>query len=204
MCSIAGLQAIALTDHNTTGNCEAFLHFTREYGLIGLPGMELSTREEVHVICLFPTLEQAKAWNAIVYSSLPNILNRPERFGRQVIRDTQDAEVSEEPKYLLQATDIGIYDVSRQVQELGGIAYPAHIDRGSFSLLSNLGLWDPDMGFTLAEHTRQADMSKLPHIPYVISSDAHRLEDIPDAKYVINVETASPNGILKALRQLSL
>ena len=202
MCHLAGVQACALTDHNTTRNCRAFLRQAEEYGLLAVPGMELTTAEEVHVVCLFADIDRAEAFSDYVYDRLPDIPNRPARFGNQILCDEQDNSLGQEPRFLLSATDIGIYDVPMLVESYGGIAFPAHIDRSSFSLLSNLGLWDPDMGFSFAERTRAAEVDKLPKIPYLISSDAHRLENIPDAENLLKILTKTPAGLIDALRRL--
>ena len=71
MCALAGLDIVALTDHNTTGNCAAFCAAAERYGLLALPGMELTTLEEAHIICLFPDLACASAFDAIVHHRLP-------------------------------------------------------------------------------------------------------------------------------------
>lgn len=151
MCALAGQNVVALTDHNTVGNCAAFCGAAQRHGLIALPGMELTCMEEVHVICLFPTVEQAQQFGSVIYTHLPDIPNRPEFFGHQLYMDEADTVLGEEPRMLAGTTDLSIYDVPPLVAQFEGICYPAHIDRPSFSLLSNLGLWDSSMGFSCAE-----------------------------------------------------
>ena len=202
MCKLAGLDAVALTDHNTSANCRAFLKHAGGYGLIALPGMELTTSEEVHVVCLFAGLDGAERFSDQIYTRLPGIKNRPERFGNQWLCDDEDNRTGQLDKFLLNATDIGIYDVAGMAADFGGIAFPAHIDRDSFSLLSNLGLWDNGMGFAFAERTRTADLLRLPDIPYLVNSDAHRLDTVPDAEFRLDVEALSAQSIIDALRKL--
>jgi hypothetical protein len=202
MCKLAGLDAVALTDHNTSANCRAFLKYAGEYGLIALPGMELTTREEVHVVCLFAGLDGAEDFAEEVYARLPDFPNRPHRFGNQLICDETDSVTGFLDKLLLNATDIGIYDVAKMAEGFGGIAFPAHIDRDSFSLLSNLGLWDDGMGFRFAERTRNAGLSRLPGIPYLINSDAHRLDAVPNAEFRLDLEKPDAQSIIDALRKL--
>ena len=155
MCALAGYDIVALTDHNTVDNCPAFCRAAEQRGLLALPGMELTTAEEVHVICLFPDLDSAAAFGALVRRSLPPVENRPDFFGRQLVMDGEDHILREETALLAGASGIGIYQAAALVSQFGGVAYPAHIDRSSFSVLSNLGLWDPGMGFSLAELSRQ-------------------------------------------------
>jgi PHP family Zn ribbon phosphoesterase len=204
MCKLAGLDVVALTDHNTTLNCPAFCAAASKLGVIALPGMELCTREEVHVICLFPSLEQASFFCSYVYQHMTKKENNPVILGRQVIMDASDCVVGEESRLLSGATDIGIYDVASQVAQYGGTAFPAHIDRPSFSLLSNLGLWDPGMGFTLAELSHHCpdhftERSDLVGIRYLSNSDAHELDQICDAQNDMEVSERTPSAVLKWL-----
>lgn len=202
MCKLAGLEAVALTDHNSSANCRAFLRHAEEYGLLALPGMELTTSEEVHVVCLFAGIDAAEDFSGEVYKRLPDIANRPERFGDQLVCDENDHVIRQLDKLLISATDIGIYDVAEMAAARGGIGFPAHIDRDAFSLLSNLGLWDDGMGFRFAERTRRADLAKLPDIPYLINSDAHRLDAVLDAEFRLELETLTAQSIIDALRKL--
>ena len=155
MCRLSGLDVAALTDHNTCGNCPAFCEAAEAYGLLAIPGMELCTLEEVHVVCLLPDLDRAMAFQAEVYRRMEGRTNDPAIFGRQLLMDVDDNVVGEEPALLAGAASIGVYEAAALAESFGGVAYPAHIDRDSFSLLSNLGLWDPAMGFPLAEVSRR-------------------------------------------------
>lgn len=208
MCMLAGIEVAALTDHNTTGNCRAFCRAAENQGLLALPGMELTTREEVHVICLFSDLEQAEGFGAEVYDRLPPLKNDPDVFGRQLYRNEFDEPRGEEPRLLAGAAGIGVYEAAAMAERWGGLAYPAHIDRPSFSLISNLGLWDPQMGFSLAELSRHGDPEEwkkrpdLNGVSFVTSSDAHYLHEIPDAAHTIEVEERTPEAVLDALRRL--
>lgn len=205
MCALAGLDIAALTDHNATGNCAAFCKAAAEYGLLALPGMELTTREEVHVVCLFETLEGAADFGAYVRDRLPDTPNDPALFGPQVLMDAGDGVLGEETAFLAGAADIGIYDVSGLVTGYGGLALPAHIDRPSFALLSNLGLWDSDMGFPLAEVSKNCppdlfDRPDLRGVRHITACDAHYLDQIPDAHQFMALEEKTPRAVLDWLR----
>ena len=207
LCRLAGLDVAALTDHNTCGNCPAFCAAARAYGLLALPGMELCTLEEVHVICLFPGLDQAMAFQDLVYPRLGDRGNDPEIFGRQVRMDVDDRVLGEEPRLLAGAADIGVYEVHTLAESCGGVAYPAHIDRDSFSLLSNLGLWDPALGFPLAEVSRRCppDLFQrrrdLEGVRFLTGSDAHYLDQIQDAHQWMEVPAPTPQAVLDWLRR---
>lgn len=206
MCALAGLEVVALTDHNTVGNCPAFLAAAHRNGLLALPGMELTTREEVHTVCLFPDLPSAQAFGALVREKLPPIANNTERFGRQIIMDENDNILGEETAFLAGAADIGVYDVAALVASHGGVAFPAHIDRPSFSLLSNLGLWDPDMGFPLAEVSPNcpSELDQRPDLKgvrFITNCDAHYLHQIPDGKQSMELAACTPEAVIQWLRQ---
>ena len=206
MAALNGLEVVALTDHNTARNCPAFLKWTEHYGLIGIPGMELCTSEEVHVVCLFPELEQADAFSRHVGGLLPSIPNNSRAFGRQLLMDSGDTVLGEETHLLAGAADIGLQEVPELVASFGGLAYPAHIDRPSNSLLSQLGLWDPDLRFPLAEVSLYCpddlfDRPDLRGLRHISGCDAHDLDQIPDAHQYMDVPEATAAAVLHWLKQ---
>ena len=108
MGSLCGLQLMALTDHNSCGNCRAFLQACRQYGIVGVPGMELTTAEEIHLVCLFPDLEQAEAFDRAVQTKRFPIRNKPAVFGNQYYMDAEDKVLGEEPNLLIPATRLDL------------------------------------------------------------------------------------------------
>lgn len=201
MCALAGIGVIALTDHNTCGNCAAFCRAAEHYGLLALPGMELTTAEEAHVVCLFPGLDEADAFSALVRERLPPLDNDPNLFGPQIYMDEEEHILGEETAFLVGAASIGIYEVAALARSYGGAAYPAHIDRPSFSLLANLGLWDSAMGFPVAEISKNCpaglfDRPDLRGVPHFDGSDAHYLEQIRDAHQYMELPERSPRAVL--------
>ncbi len=206
MAKLLGLDVIALTDHNTSRNCAAAMAVGRKIGLLVIPGMELTTSEDIHAVCLFPTLEKALAWDAYVDAHRIKVRNRAEIYGRQVIMDENDEEIGEIASLLLPATEISIMNAYEKVKAFGGICYPAHIDRDSLSILSVLGEIDASCGFKTAE---LADRSKLEalraqhpilntlHI--VTGSDAHYLENMREAENWLEPETLTAEAVLAAL-----
>ena len=205
MCALAGLEVVALTDHNTCGNCAPFCRAAEHYGLLALPGMELTCAEEAHVVCLFPGLAQADAFSALVREKLPPLKNDPAVFGPQIYMDEEDRALGEEDAFLAGASSIGIYDAAALAASFGGVAYPAHIDRPSFSLLANLGFWDPAMGFSVAEISKNCppdlfDRPDLQGIPHFDGSDAHYLDQIQDAHQYMALRSRTPQAVLDWLR----
>ena len=207
MAKLAGYDVIALSDHNSSKNCPAFLKACHEYGITGIPGMELNTRDEVHILCLFSDLDAAMRFDEFVYRRLPDIDNKPEMFGEQLIMDEYDKILGTEKKLLINAADIGIYEVGAIVTGLSGVAIPSHIDRSSFSLLSNLGFYDRTLGFDVVELTCTADLNRmvvnnpeLDGLRFVVNSDAHVLAAIQDASKVIETRGTEPADIIEAIK----
>jgi hypothetical protein len=197
MAALKGLDIIALTDHNTSKNCPAFLSAAKKAGVLALPGMELTTAEEVHAICLFGKLEQAMAFDSYVSGLLPGIKNRPEIYGPQVLLDENDRETGHLDILLANATGVSFYDLSSLMDQFGGIYFPAHIEKPSFSIISNLGFFPPDCPMHAVEIK---DRSKHPSLleenpaisglPVLTNSDAHYLWDISERVNKLDAETA--------------
>ena len=206
MAKLLGMDVIALTDHNTCLNCEAAMKVGEEIGLLVIPGMELTTSEDIHAVCLFPTLEKALAFSQYVDENRIHIRNKAEIYGRQVIMNENDEEIGEIEDLLLPGSFIGMYDAYRKAQEFGGICYPAHIDRDSLSILSVLGEIDPWCGFRTAE---LADISRLPELRekhpildsmnIITCSDAHYLENMRDAQNTLELPELTREAVIAYL-----
>lgn len=198
MAKILGYDIIALTDHNTALNCPAAVEVGKNIGITVVPGMELCTAEEIHTVCLFSEVKCALDFSDCVHSRMPPIKNRTEIFGEQLVTDAKDNVVATEELLLTNASDIGIDRVAEIVAEFGGIAYPAHIDRSSYSVISVLGTLYPELNFTAAELTPIADDGKykedypiLQKMKIMHSSDAHYLENMLEAKHFIELDECS-------------
>ena len=139
LAKIFGYDIIALTDHNSCKNCESAMKIGEKIGITVVPGMELCTSEEIHNVCLFPTLESALAFSDYIYSTLPPIPNREKIFGEQLIMDDADGVLGKEEILLTTASSISVSDLNELVDKFDGVCYPAHIDRNSYSIISALG-----------------------------------------------------------------
>lgn len=207
MAALAGLQVIAVADHNTTKNVPAAMAVGEQSGVLVVPAMELTTKEDIHVLCLLPSLEQAEAFREYVYARLPQRKNRPKAFGHQYVMDAQDEILEEEPQLLSFGADIGIYEVKALLEQYEGLAVPAHIDRASYSLIGVMGLVDPEMGFSVYETTiacdRQALMEKYYFTGgFLSNSDAHDLIAIQDAARTLEISELTPRSVIEAVRNL--
>lgn len=207
MAKMLELDAIALTDHNTCLNCAAVMKAGSKVGLVVVPGMELCTSEEVHLVCLFPSLSSAMAFSRYVESHSPAVRNRPDIFGRQIIMDENDCETGEYDRLLISASGISASKAPQAVMAHGGICFPAHIDRSAYSIISNLGTITQAMGFRVAEVSDAGNPEKLgseyPALRDMMimrSSDAHNLETMCRDSQVLDVHEMTVEGIIKRLR----
>lgn len=186
MASISGLDAIAVTDHNSTKNVRAAVLAAKSCGITVIPGMEVETAEEVHILTLYPTQAAAEYVSNEVYKALPDIKNRPEIFGEQVIMNESDEIVGYEEKLLISPTSLSINELFYLVHECGGLFIPAHIDRHSYSVLTNLGFIPDDIPINHIEISKGVEdltayLNSRPELSdYKIfrNSDAHYLENI--------------------------
>lgn len=188
MGELNGLDIMALTDHNTCKNCPAFFEAAKRHGILAVAGMELTTAEDIHVVCLFENLKKAMAFDKAVSERRILIPNREDIFGNQIICDSEDNIMGNEPYLLSNATTIGLDEAPALVEQYGGICYPAHIDRDSNGVISVLGVFPESPVFCAAEvhFAEKADeyslLSRIPREKIIISSDAHVLWDIKEQR----------------------
>ncbi|MCX8024497.1 MAG: PHP domain-containing protein [Thermanaerothrix sp.] len=201
-----GITLIAITDHNGTANIGAVQAAAAGSGLTVLPGMELQTREDIHVLCLFDTLEQAQAWQTLVDQALPPLKNQPEFFGDQLIVDKEGEFIAREERLLLVATSFSLEEAWQRVTELGGLFIPAHVDRKTFGLIETLGFVPPTLPVEALEISRHLKLnhvpSRLPQIsgyPLIQSGDVHRLDEFLGSTF-FEIESPTIAEIRMALR----
>lgn len=209
MAKILGMDIIALTDHNSCQNCKSAIEVGKSIGLTVIPGMELCTSEEAHVVCLFPDIVSSDNFSEYILSTMPDVKNRPSIFGDQFIMDTADGIIGTQEKLLTLASSISISYVHDTVSEFGGVCYPAHIDRSSFSVISNLGMITPDMNFSAVEMTDNADREKMKAEHPIISnakimsgSDAHYLENMKEAQHQLELPECTATAVIEYLKKL--
>jgi PHP family Zn ribbon phosphoesterase len=203
-----GLGLITITDHNAAENCAALLRAAEGTGLAVLPGMEVQTSEEVHVLCLFDTLEQVLTWQGTVFDHLPDRPNPEEVLGAQFVVDATGDYIRTESRLLLTSTDLTLADVVRRVRSLGGLPIPAHVDRPAFSLLANLGFVPPGLEVPALELFRLTEPAEairrwpdLAGWPLIRDSDAHRLDELgPRLKFSVAAPTVAELGLALAGR----
>ncbi len=186
MAALSGLDTIAISDHNTIGNVKAAMEVGKSCGVNVIPGMEVETSEEVHILTLYPSLEAAEVVAKEVYKRLPDIKNKTEIFGEQIYMDCDDNIVGYEDRLLISPANITFDELYDLVKSVGGLFIPAHVDRHSYSVLTNLGFIPEEFDIKFIEvSTATTDLesylqarSDLKKYKVFRNSDAHYLENM--------------------------
>jgi hypothetical protein len=200
-----GLKLMALTDHNSSLNCPAFAKLSHKYGIVPVYGMEATTSEEIHTLCLFTNLEACMTFSEFAYSIITPFLNNPEKTGDQVYVDEDDNIEGEVEYYLINPLDLSIDNIGEKVSEYGGIVIPAHVDRIAFSMTSQLGIVvnGPWAAVECVRIPPVDSFTKDPldtlGFPLITSSDAHFPEHVARRSFNldVNIEELLPNGTEK-------
>ncbi len=207
MAKIKGLDAIAITDHNSCENVSACMEVGKENDLIVIPGMELQTREDVHVLCLFSELDTALEFQNFVYSKLPPLKNNVNLFGEQLIFDKYDNIIGHNERLLLTASDLTLNDAFKKVNELNGAFIPAHIDRDNFGIVFTLGFIPKDLTMSTVEYSSKDGLQKLIKCGFVEngynfihSSDAHYLENLLEQENEMEIDELKVRNIINKLK----
>lgn len=200
MCSMLGLDAIAVSDHNTALNLPAVFTAAEQTNLLVVPAIEVCTNEEVHVLCLFYTLNDALSFGMEIYEFLPAIENQEDIFGKQLIMDENDFIIANEPRLLINALTISIDRLLKIVSGYDGIAIPAHVDKSSNSIISNLGFIPSEYNFSCIEvknleNNIDFDGKKISN------SDAHYLEHIAEPSNYVDIKEKSVKCIINYLKE---
>lgn len=209
MAKLLGLDVIALTDHNTCKNCPATIEAGKKAGVCVVPGMELSTSEDIHMVCLFADVNSALKFSDYVNDHRLHIENNPEIYGRQIIMNAEDEQTGEEKDLLLMATEISIESAYEAVKSFGGFCYPAHIDRDSYSVTAVLGDLTPECNHGVAGISYDADeamlrkLYSLESVKLIQSSDAHYLENMKEAKNIIQLPELSAEAVVGYFKNIS-
>lgn len=198
---LAGADIIAIADHNSAKNLPAAKIACHEYGLLLLPAIEVTTADEIHVVCYFKSVEDALKMGEIIYNALPSFEYDTNIWGKQLVVDENDIITDSIQKLLTNACSLDIYDLYKLCTELGAIAVPAHVEKDSYSLLSVLGFAPEDIAINIIEMKapeKYEALCKTGRLPtsceILTSSDAHCVEDI--AK---NLQDLKQNSILYGL-----
>src|SRR5215216_4562881 len=178
------IDLIAITDHNASANVRAVQKAAQGTSLTVLPGMEVQSREDVHLLALFENVETLEKWQLEVDEALPNLPNNTDYFGEQFIVDETGEFICNEPRLLLTATNFSIDEIFERVMALGGVVIPAHVERTSYGLFPSLGLISDEWQVLALEISRLTTPEKVAvtfpatrKYPLIQSGDVHRLDD---------------------------
>ena len=203
------IDIIAITDHNASANVAAVQKAAHGTTLPVFGGMEVQTREDVHLLCLFDHTETLANWQALVDSALPNLKNNAEFLGEQFIVDEEGNFIRSEPRMLLTSTHFSIDEIFNKVNALGGLVIPAHVDRNSYGLFPTLGLLSPNWPILSLEISRHISPEKaaslypfIKNTPLIQSGDVHRLDEFL-GKTIFTIDQPSLAEIRMAFRNES-
>ncbi|MDR0758854.1 MAG: PHP domain-containing protein [Treponema sp.] len=190
-----GIRVMALTDHNSSLNCPAFSRLAPRYGVVPLYGMEATTQEEIHVLCLFSFLDAALSFGEYAYTIITPFPNNPEKTGDQVYVDEEDNIEGEVEYFLPNALDLSVDALGGKAAEYGGILIPAHVDRPAFSMTSQLGVVVPGP-WAAIECVRLPPVVDTLGYPLTTSSDAHYPEHVARRPFNLDItlEELCPQG----------
>jgi len=201
-----GLDIIGITDHNHTGQCATIKEMAKDYGITVLCGAEVTTKEETHCVALFENDRDLKDFQNLLDESLNPIKNKPDLFGHQVIVDSEEMIVEEVENLLIAATSLSVNDLEAEIHKRNGLFIPAHVNRDSNSLISQLGFVPPDLNADALEVSKHTDKKtflqqhpELAEFTFIQSSDAHFPEDIGAVSTILELEKPTFEEIRKAL-----
>ncbi len=209
LCSLLGIDVIALCDHNSIGNVDSAILASKDVTVTVIPGMELETSEDVHFVCLFETQEAAKEFDRWLTPFKSTVKNRSEIFGEQRYLNENDELTGTEENLLVTACSVSIYEVKEKIDSLPAVIIPAHVDRDSYSIISNLGFIPEDLQFTAVEIsknvTKEEIIEKYPYLArynIICGSDAHYLENFSEEPCVIEAEAPTAKAVIAALKNM--
>ena len=210
MAYLSGIKIVALTDHNSAKNCPAFYEAAERYGIVPIAGMELTTSEDIHLVCLFENIDSALNFDRYLQERRVLFKNRADIFGEQLIMNGKDEVIGEDEHLLSNATTISLDEAPELVKSYGGVCYPAHIDRDANGIIAILGTVPPTPAFNVYEMRDGNRISEykekygLSDKLIIVSSDSHYLTDINETNNFFELETDddSPNEIRHALFKL--
>lgn len=201
MAYIKGLDIISVTDHNTAGNVEVVDQLAKNLGLLLIPGMEIQTKEEVHVLCYFPSVDQIKSFESELAPFRSQIRNNPKAFGNQWLMDIEDTIIGEIEVALIMSIDISLDELQKLVIKHSGIIVPAHVNKSSNSILVNLGFIPSELNIHTVEiHEKSALNEKFVFgFRLIYNSDAHYLKDIHEPIHSFNLYEKSCKAVIDYL-----
>lgn len=202
------LNVIAITDHNTLKNCAVAMDLAKDKDIIVIPGVEVQTIEEVHMVCLFRSIEDAMAIDKILQEKMIKIKNKPEKFGQQYVVDEQDKIIESIDNLLIISVELSIRELIALVNLYNGVVFPAHIDRDYASIITNLGFIPDEYNFRYIEVSKRESAKKyladeaLKNKYFILrNSDAHNLGMINEPLYSLELDELTIDCFIDKLKK---
>lgn len=203
-----GLDLISVTDHNSTRQSKIMFDTAQKYGLGYIFGVEVSTKEEIHLLCYFKNFDILNKFQSFLDENLMKIKNKPDKFGYQVVVDENEDIVFEEENLLIVSIEKSIDEIIEEVRKLDGIVIPAHIDKQRFSLISQLGFIPLDLDYDALEISKRGDIQILQkkfmiddNVKILTNSDAHYVDDIGSVFSVLDMKNLSFESFRNAIKK---
>lgn len=200
MAYLNGIRLMALTDHNSCKNCPAFFSAAERYGIVPVAGAEITTSEDIHMICLFEQLEAALEFDNSLQTYRTFFPNRTDIYGQQLITDKDDNVIGTDEFFLPIATALDIAATVKKANSFGGICYPAHIDRPANGIMAVLGCFPENPSFSCAElnspelRKDYSEKTGIPETRFLIGSDAHFLTALRENNDSLEIYAEPHNG----------
>ena len=199
------LDMIAVTDHNSCANLHVIEMLCQARSIVLIPGIEVESKEGIHLLCYFKTVEVACAFGQYVESQLGPIKNKERVFGHQWVMNDLDEVVESKDVLLIQSTTLSLEDIAQCVMAYDGVMIAAHLNK-SQSIISQLGFIPPDLTLHAVEFNR--DIYEQNHVEYegqqpvFINSDAHDLVTISERVYYLDEIEKSREGFFSYFKEV--
>jgi len=208
MAFIKGLKLISITDHNSMLNVAPAICAAKKYDILVIPGIEVTSREEIHVLCYFTSLFEGMKFQDVIYESLPDIDNREDLFGSQLIFNDNDEVTGSLKKLLLSSTKYTIEEIYELVEKHSGVMVPAHVDKSAYSIISSLGFIPDSLKVYSIEVYNKSRLEKLnsfidiDKFKIINNSDAHYITDIKEAVSFLNLKELTAEAVISYLKSM--
>lgn len=154
--------------------------------------------EEVHLLAIFAAPREALEFGAAMYALLPDLPWDPAAFGDQVAVDEDENVLAMPERWLGAALEAPFDDLAARAHAAGALVIPAHVDRGMFSVYSQLGFLPPGPYDAVESMWRPAP-SLTGGLAAVSGSDAHYPEHVGRRPFTVSVESEAFEALKAAL-----
>ena len=198
------LDIISLTDHNAIENIEALMKCAEQSNLKVIPGIEIQTREDIHMLGYFKDHHTITEFYNAFRKTLPIVKNIPEKMGSQIIVNEKNEVINEMGNFLVVSSSLSIDNAIKMIHDFGGICIASHVDRMAYSIISQLGFIPEGINLDAIETIFNYKHEQLISI---CNSDAHYIDDIGKRFSIIECKESSKDGfdiLFKSIKENSI